>query len=134
MSDTLKKKKLVRETIGGGGVGVWCGWRERERTMKRKGGGTGLPRFMALTSVSFSTHCSQPVCHPPLLPLLSLSPPLVGYEGGGGGGGGGFMGQNRSFPWTLRCARHAGTHLGMKGRLMWGGREGGGHRYSANAT
>lgn len=45
---------------------------------KWKGGGilTGVYRFIALTSASFSTHCSEPVCHaPPTTTFLLLPSP-----------------------------------------------------------
>lgn len=72
---------------------------ERERENQGMGGHMGVPRFMALTSASFPTHCSQPVCHAPPYPhtLLSLSPspPLVSCERGKKSVGG-HMGLNRS--------------------------------------
>lgn len=78
---------------------------EGERRRGRRGGNMGVPRFMALTSASFSTRCSQPVCHAPLvtlhlLLLLSPSPPLVSCKSRKDGVGGV---QNKSlFPG--RCA------------------------------
>lgn len=59
----------------------------------------GRPRFMALTSASFSTDCSQPVCHAPPYPhsllFFSPSPPLVSCERGKDSVGGA-MGLSRS--------------------------------------
>lgn len=43
---------------------------EKMKRKRRFGGGgvyMGVPRFMALTSASFSTHCSQPISHAPSL-------------------------------------------------------------------
>lgn len=124
LRDTQKKRNGDRETDsqrrGCRGVDG-----EGERGKGRRGGGyMGVPRFMALTSASFSTRCSQPVYHAPpsssfpTLLLLSPSPPLVGCEKGKDGLGGGHGTKQIPFPRTLCCARHAGTHLRMKGRLM----------------
>lgn len=97
----------------------YCGIAEKETCW-----GGGVPRFMALTSASFSTHCSQPISHapsmptpPPLSPSLTISPigrlwmreRRCGREHGT---------KQIPFPWTLCCARQAGPHLRMKGRLM----------------
>lgn len=64
-----------------------------EGRAERGGIHTGVHRFMALTSASFSTHCSEPVCHAPLhhhLPAFAISL-LVSSEKGreslGGGTG-----------------------------------------------
>lgn len=75
---------------------------ERDKDEEEERGYTGALRFIALTSVSFSTRCSQPVCHAlphhHLLLLLFPCPPLVDCESGKDGMGGA-MGQNRSlFP------------------------------------
>lgn len=115
--DTLKRNG-DRELNRQWGVAVVC--MEREKG-EEEGGYTGVPRFMALTSASFSTRCSQPVCHephPPTLLLLSPSPSLVGCEIGKETVGGGHGAKQIPFPWTLCCARHVETHLRMKGRLM----------------
>lgn len=57
---------------------------EREKD-EEEGGYTGVPRFMALTSASFSTRCSQPVCHaphphPPSSLALSTPPPKAHWS------------------------------------------------------
>lgn len=61
---------------------------------------------MALTSASFSTRCSQPVCHAPpplhLLLLLSPSPLLAGCERGKDSVGGGAW--DKTDPFSLDAA------------------------------
>lgn len=45
--------------------GEWKPVRKGEGSQQRGKGGSGIPRFIALTSASFSTRCSWPVCQPP---------------------------------------------------------------------
>lgn len=64
-----------------------------------EGGGIhpGVYRFMALTSASFSTHCSEPVCHAPHhhhLLAFAISP-LVSSKKERESLGGGAQGKNR---------------------------------------
>lgn len=91
-----------------------------EGRAERGGIHTGVHRFMALTSASFSTHCSEPVCHAPLhhhLPAFAISL-LVSSEKGRENLGGDTGKKLIPFPWTFCSARHAGTHLRMKRGLM----------------
>lgn len=77
-------REMNRQRRGCSGV-MWME-RRKNQGMRGMGGHTGVPRFMALTSASFPTHCSQTVCHGPPYPhtllLLSPSPPLVSCERG----------------------------------------------------
>lgn len=60
--------------------------REREREREEGRGGGSVPRFIALTSASFSTRCSWPVCQaPPLRFLLRAAVKKKRVVGTGGG-------------------------------------------------
>lgn len=102
----------------------WSGWRERK--MKRKGGWRvqrppqihGFDICVLLDSLLTARLSCPPT--PPSSLGSSISPHWLavkeGKESVEGGGHG--REQQIPFPWTLHCARHTGTHLGMKGRLM----------------
>lgn len=78
-SERHSEKELETERWLGKGEGAVL-LLEREKDKEEERGYTDTLRFMALTSVSFSTRCSQPICHAPPPPSsLALPMPPIGW-------------------------------------------------------